>query len=54
MNLPPGHRKINARHSDVVVGVSDRSLFQLHEEQDEDRPDPDGYWKLRRLCISEK
>jgi hypothetical protein len=28
--------------------LSDGSLLQLHEEQDEDRPDPDSYWKLRR------
>jgi hypothetical protein len=32
----------------------DSSLFQLHEKQDEDRPYPNRYWKLRSLCISQK
>jgi hypothetical protein len=40
--------------ADAVFRLSDGSLLQLHEEQDEDRPDPDSYWKLRRLCVSQK
>jgi hypothetical protein len=40
--------------ADAVYRLSDGSLLQLHEEQDEDRPDPDSYWKLRRLCVSQK
>src|ERR1700737_96586 len=39
---------------DAVFRFSDSSLLQLHEEPDEYRPDPDSYWKLRRLCVSQK
>ena len=38
----------------AVFDFSERPLLQLHEEQDEDRPDPDSYRKLCRLCISQK
>jgi hypothetical protein len=36
------------------VGLFSTALFQFHEEQDENCPHPNGYWKLRRLCISQK
>jgi hypothetical protein len=32
----------------------DTFLFQFHEEQDENRPHPDGYWKLNQLCIAQR
>jgi hypothetical protein len=37
-----------------AVLFRDNSLFQLHEEQDEDRPHPYRYWKLRCLCIAQE
>lgn len=38
----------------AAVLFRDSSLFQFHEEQDEDRPHPNRCRKLGRLCISQK